>query len=136
MEYQKGTTFPGGDIAPSELLRQSMPEVIPETEDAPDMESGCGCGCQENTCSQHSCGCRQAPCGEDSWGLNTHPLAMVYAPCQTFRNLYDTETALSRGTLFSELDFPLEVIGGNGCGNSCGGRIGNGCGRSSCRRGH
>jgi hypothetical protein len=37
---------------------------------------------------------------------------MVYAPCQQFRALYDTATALSRGTLFTELDLPL----GGDCG--------------------
>ena len=46
-------------------------------------------------------------CGPDSWGLHGYPLAMVYAPCQSFRALYDPATALSRGTLFSELDLPL-----------------------------
>lgn len=38
-------------------------------------------------------------------------LAMVYAPHQAFRDLYDKEEALSRGTLFRELDKPLEVGG-------------------------
>lgn len=52
-------------------------------------------------------------CGPDSWGLYEYPLAMAYAPCQTFRGLYDPETALSRGTLFTELDLPL---GKEGCG--------------------
>ena len=61
---------------------------------------------------------------EEGWGLGGHPLAMVYAPCQGFRDLYDPETALERGTLFSELDLPLEAAGGNrrtlcgGCGRS------------------
>lgn len=53
-------------------------------------------------------GCRgYEGCGEDSWGLNDYPLAMVYAPCQSFRALYDPNTALARGTLFTELDLPL-----------------------------
>lgn len=51
-------------------------------------------------------------CGEGSWGLAEYPLAMVYAPCQSFRALYDTATALSRGTLFTELDLPLGGEGG------------------------
>ena len=58
-----------------------------------------------------SSACRCAPCGEDSWGLNDYPLAMVYAPCQAFRNLYDTDTALTQGTLFSELYLPLGGYG-------------------------
>ena len=52
-------------------------------------------------------------CGADSWGLSEYPLAMVYAPCQSFRGLFDPATALSHGTLFTELDLPL---GREGCG--------------------
>ena len=35
-------------------------------------------------------------------------LAMVYAPMQCFRMLYSHSDALMRGTLFEELDKPLE----------------------------
>lgn len=45
-----------------------------------------------------------APCSYPS-------LAMVYAPYQEFRMLYGHEEALSRGTLFRELDKPLEAGG-------------------------
>ncbi len=55
-------------------------------------------------------------CGADSWGVSNYPLAMVYAPCQMFRALYDPATALSRGTLFTELDLPLGET--DGCGFS------------------
>lgn len=48
-----------------------------------------------------------------TWGLKNHPLAMVYSPLQGFCSLYDEDTALSRGTLFSELDLPFE---GQRCG--------------------
>lgn len=48
-----------------------------------------------------------------TWGLKDHPLAMVYSPLQCFSDLYDEEMALSRGTLFSELDLPFE---GRKCG--------------------
>ena len=34
-------------------------------------------------------------------------LAMVYSPINRFRALYSPEKALSRGTLFEELDKPL-----------------------------
>ena len=37
-----------------------------------------------------------------------HQLAMVYSPYQCFRMLYAPEKALMRGTLFEELDKPLE----------------------------
>ncbi|MBQ7381125.1 MAG: spore coat associated protein CotJA [Clostridia bacterium] len=39
------------------------------------------------------------------------PLAIVYAPIQEWRGVYDEHKALSRGTLFAELDKPLEVRG-------------------------
>ena len=42
-----------------------------------------------------------------SWGLVDYPLASVYAPLQEFRSLYDRETALHKGTVFSELDLPF-----------------------------
>ena len=38
-------------------------------------------------------------------------LAMVYAPCQGFRMMYSPEEGLSRGTIFRELDKPLEAGG-------------------------
>ena len=31
----------------------------------------------------------------------------VYAPLQEFRKLFDRETALHKGTIFSELDLPF-----------------------------
>ena len=43
-----------------------------------------------------------------SWGLAGHyPLAMVYSPIQEWRELYDNDTALSKGTIFKELDLPF-----------------------------
>lgn len=41
-------------------------------------------------------------------------LAMVYAPRQCWRNLFEPEEGLSKGTIFSELVLPLE-INGNPC---------------------
>ncbi len=41
------------------------------------------------------------------------PVGMVYAPVQEWRHLYEIEKALSRGTLFEELD--LVFLGGCGC---------------------
>ena len=43
------------------------------------------------------------------WGLHDHPLAMVFSPYQHWRKTYTPEVALAKGTLFSELDLPLEV---------------------------
>ena len=53
-----------------------------------------------------------------TWGIDGHPLAMVYAPVQNFHHLYDRDTALKKGTIFSELDLPFEgasVAKGGGC---------------------
>ena len=53
-----------------------------------------------------------------SWGLENYPLASVYAPLQNFDNLFDEETALMKGTIFTELDLPFmgeSVYKGGGC---------------------
>lgn len=39
------------------------------------------------------------------------PLAYAYVPIQRWRMLYTPERALERGTLFEELDKPMEVYG-------------------------
>ena len=39
-----------------------------------------------------------------SFGLYGYPLASVYAPLQSFEELYDLDTAHGRGTIFKELD--------------------------------
>ena len=44
------------------------------------------------------------------WGLEDYPLASVYSPYQMWREIYTPDVALGRGTLFSELDLPLEAI--------------------------
>ncbi|MGI6753991.1 MAG: spore coat associated protein CotJA [Eubacteriales bacterium] len=49
-----------------------------------------------------------------TWGLCDFPLAMVYVPLQVWRGLYDPVTGHDRGTIFRELDKPLEVFGGRG----------------------
>ena len=51
------------------------------------------------------------------WGLRDYPLASVYAPLQDFRNLYDRDTGLKHGTIFSELNLPFmgESVKGGGC---------------------
>lgn len=48
----------------------------------------------------------------EHWGLEGNALAMVYSPKQYWRKLYSPADALSRGTLFAELDLPLEAAGG------------------------
>ena len=44
----------------------------------------------------------------NGWGLYEYPLAMVYAPYQSFRNVFKCHEALEHGTLFSELYLPFE----------------------------
>lgn len=39
--------------------------------------------------------------------LDELPIAMAYVPLQKWRNVYDPDVALERGTLFSELDLPF-----------------------------
>ncbi len=103
-----------GDRAPiSPLPRMENPD-----------EGGCGCEEEKSTL-----GCRgHEGCGEGSWGLSEYPLAMVYAPCQHFRALYDPYTALHRGTLFTELDLPLGKTEG------CAFTTGEACCRSNPRK--
>lgn len=48
--------------------------------------------------------------GRAGWGLDDYPLAMVYSPYQEWRQTYTPDIALCRGTLFGELDLPLEAI--------------------------
>lgn len=39
--------------------------------------------------------------------LDELPIAMAYVPMQKWRNVYEPDVALERGTLFSELDLPF-----------------------------
>lgn len=49
----------------------------------------------------------RSKCDGKGWGLEGYPLASVFAPLQSFDNLYDAETALKQGTVFAELDLPF-----------------------------
>ena len=84
--------------------------ILPVAEMKPIENGGCGCA---NDADRPACGIDG--CGADSFGLANHPLAMVYAPCQAFRAIYDPATALGRGTLFCELDLPLGCCSGASC---------------------
>ena len=68
-------------------------------------------GCADDSRARDNCAINSG------WGLIDHPLAMVYSPLQEFRQLYEPEIALERGTLFAELDFPFE--GGKGQKGGC-----------------
>ena len=49
------------------------------------------------------------PTPTHGWGLQNYPLAMVYSPYQSWQNLYTPDVALEKGTLFGELDLPIEA---------------------------
>ena len=66
--------------------------------------------------------CRDNPRG--TWGLRETPLAMMYSPTQEWRNLYDNEMGLSRGTIFKELDLPFMATWGESSAPSCRGICG------------
>ena len=77
-----------------------------DAERMPDLRGDLGQSCPS--------GCSRGACG--GWGVESHPLAMVYSPCQAWRDAYPPDVALSRGTLFSELDLPFE---GGKCKRGC-----------------
>ena len=49
-----------------------------------------------------------SPAGYGSMGGASGRLAMAYVPMQCWRMLYSPDYALTRGSLFEELDLPLE----------------------------
>ena len=63
-----------------------------------------GCGGNSMTTPREGCSVGECGCSRCS----RRQLAMVYAPMQCFRMLYSPSDALMRGTLFEELDKPLE----------------------------
>ena len=77
-----------------------------DAERMPDLRGDLGQSCPS--------GCSRGACG--GWGVESRPLAMVYSPCQAWRDAYPPDVALSRGTLFSELDLPFE---GGKCKRGC-----------------
>lgn len=73
---------------PIEWLQvESLNDENPETESLNDVKSHVDAG----TCDE----------------VDTCPLAMAYVPWQTWRQIYDPQVALSRGTIFQELDLPF-----------------------------
>jgi hypothetical protein len=53
--------------------------------------------------------CNPGGASVENYRLMNFPLGMVYSPIQEWRNAYDVDMALERGTLFRELDMPWEV---------------------------
>ena len=95
----RSCTGQGGD-------RRCEYQIMPRRENTAIGNSGCGCQGHDhsNGTDQNMIG-NTYPCGEN--GVHERALAMVYAPVQHWRNAYDPKTALSRGTLFRELDMPF-----------------------------
>ena len=78
------------------------------------------CGCNARPMQGGPCGgCGCADEGESKvcgFGVAQGVLASVYAPVQAFEGLYDTDSALRRGTMFEGLDKPFY---GEGKGVNC-----------------
>lgn len=85
----------------------------------PRAEMGCTCdltpaypGCIE-PCPGAVSNCGVCGCGTENgykvcgFGVEGVVLAAVWAPLNRFADLYDTDTALRRGTLFAALDKPF-----------------------------
>lgn len=70
-------------------------------------ESNNGVRC-DGTTGNHANGCTS----NCPTAIAAPSIAMVYSPRQCWRNLFDPATALSKGTLFAELELPLEAVGG------------------------
>lgn len=43
--------------------------------------------------------------GED---INSMPIGMAYVPMQVWRDIYEQDKGMMRGTIFSELDMPFK----------------------------
>ncbi len=76
----------------------------------------CGCQGERDTCSGYDGGAAYRDvCDSCNGGQFDYALAMVYSNVQKFTYLYDCDTALSRGTVFAELDKPFEGMTVTGC---------------------
>ena len=71
-------------------------------------EQGCGKSCGGAQGDMHGCGVQES----SAFGVHGGILAALYIPVQPFDDLYDEDTALSRGTMFRALDLPF--VGGKG----------------------
>lgn len=82
--------------------------------------SRCGEDMSRSRCGENmsrSCRREDSDCGRGEDCMSDFSLAMVYSPHQHWRNLYDEETGLTRGTIFEELDKPFHgpACMGGGC---------------------
>ncbi len=117
------------DRADGDLLRRlAMEQSHAATVGARPMKNGCSCPIQPRVQEKYDCrgelrngregkekyGCRGELRNGDVWQMHDLPLAMVYSPYQHWRNVYDCEKGLSRGTIFRDLDKPFEASGSKG----------------------
>lgn len=91
-----------------------------------DSEQCCGCQTwadkpqkwEKDSRKDSDCGCISSPSSSFPWG-EQFPPAMAYVPMQQFKDLYDMEKGLQRGTIFSQIDLPFEIgFCARGCGCS------------------
>ena len=102
--YKDDDLLTARDRIGNDLLDRMLNGAEPRFSESPlpeQAESPCHCACAMNT----------------KWGLCGYPLASVYAPLQEFGKLYDRDTALKHGTIFSELNLPFmgESVKKGGC---------------------
>jgi len=65
-----------------------------------DMED-MNCENKHNDNHNHNENCNMNSC------IDNMPLAMAYVPMQKWKNVYNNDVALKRGTIFPELDLPF-----------------------------
>lgn len=65
---------------------------------------------EEHSGGTNGCGCKKSDTGMDMLS-DSLPLAYAYVPWQKWRLLYSPSEALANGTLFEELNKPIEVYG-------------------------
>ena len=102
--YMDDDTLTPRDRISDDLLRRMLNGTEPRFSEAPKPEENEAQGWP--SCSV-----------ETKWGLRGYPLASGDAPLQDFGKLYDRDTALKNGTIFSELNLPFmgESVKGGGC---------------------
>ena len=93
----------GGELR-AESVKPSPPCNQGDLAETPNHASHSKCLCGHKNRPAESA---KTPCGCPS--SQQPALAMVYSPFQNWQKLYPPDIALSRGTMFEELDLPLEV---------------------------
>ena len=112
--YRENDTFMRPDTVSDDFIRQ----LLENESGGHDNHEGC-----VRDVPTISCGCNEDD--HKSWGLHSYPLAMVYSPIQEWKNLYDNELGLARGTIFKELELPFRGAWNDGKGSckiGCGGQ--------------